>query len=105
MGIIELYFSSNLMATIKLSVITKSERRAIEVKVEENYKSIFEVFKEQFLRTNGLYFTPLAGGIGSWDELIYVLDRCCDEFSPVSYKVIEAPVIQGKSSIPEGGIN
>jgi hypothetical protein len=104
MGTIELYFSNDLMATIKLPVITKSERRTIAVKVEENYDSIFEVFKEQFLKTNGLYFTPLAGGIGSWDELIYVLDQCCDN-SPVSYKVIEAPVLQGKSSIPEGGIN
>jgi hypothetical protein len=105
MGTIELYFSNDLMATIKLSVTTKSERRTIGVKVEESYDSIFEVFKEQFLKTNGLYFTPLAGGIGSWDELIYVLDQCCDDLSPVSYRVIEAPVLQGKSSIPEGGIN
>ena len=104
MGTIELYFFSDLMATIKLLVTTKSERRSIGVNVKKNYDSIFEVFKEQFLKTNGLYFTPLAGGIGSWDELIYVLDQCCDN-SPVSYKVVEAPVLQGKSSIPEGGIN
>jgi|688.fasta_scaffold189960_1 hypothetical protein len=105
MGIIELYFSDDLMATIKLLVTTRSERRTIGVKVEENYDSIFEVFKEELLRTNGLYFTPLAGGIGSWDELIYVLDQCCDDLSPVSYRIIEAPILQGKSSIPEGGIN
>jgi len=104
MGTIELYFSNNLMATIKLPVKTKSERKSIVVKIEQNYESIFEVFKEQFLKTNGLYFTPLAGGIGNWDELIYVLNQCCDD-SPVSYKVIEAPTLQGKSSIPEGGIN
>ena len=48
MGLIELYFSSNLMATIKLPVETKSERKSIGVKVEEKYQSIFEVFKEQF---------------------------------------------------------
>jgi hypothetical protein len=105
MGLIELYFSKHLMATIKLSVTAKSERKGIGVDVEENYESIFNVFKEQFLKTNGLYFTPLAGGIGSWDELIYVLDQCCDDFSPVSYKIIEAPTLQGKSSIPDGGIN
>jgi len=105
MGTIELYFSSNLMAIIKLPVKTKSERKSITVKVEEKYQSIFDVFKEQFLKTNGLYFTPLAGGIGSWDELIYVLDQCCDDFSPVSYKIIEAPTTQGESSIPQGGIN
>jgi hypothetical protein len=105
MGTIELYFSKDLMAIINLPVTNKSESKRIMVKIEEDYELIFEVFKEQLLKTNGLYFTPLVGGTGSWDELIYVLDRCCDGFSPVSYRIIKAPVLQGKSSIPKGGIN
>lgn len=105
MGIIEIYFCGNLMATINLPVKTKRERKSIGVKIQQGYESTFDIFKERFFKTNGLHFTPLVGGIGSFEEVIYILNRCCDNSSPVSYKVIEEPVLQGEFGIPKGGIN
>ena len=79
---------------------TQLARGAIKLKVlVPDTEELYSVFFEQFLSIPGAHFSTLKSGIGSYDEVQFVLEQMSGGVWNYSQRNI--PIERGKTGIPE----
>lgn len=82
---------------------TQLARGGIKIKVlVPNTEELYKVFSEQFLSTPGIHFSTLKSGIGSYDEVQFILEQMSG--GVWSYSQRHVPPERGELNLPQGAI-
>lgn len=80
---------------------TQLARGEIKLKVlVPNTEELYQIFSEQFLSTPGVHFSTLKSGIGSYDEVQFILEQMSG--GVWSYSQRHVPPERGEINLPQG---